>query len=72
MNFLLPIGFFPAQNAFLPTGVHNLFHEKLRKYIPTHKNTISPMIISPIDHSPITYFPFGYKLKPDHLFTSNK
>ncbi len=72
MTFFIPIGFFPSQNQFFPTGMHNLFHEKLRKYIPTHKYTVSPLIISPVDQSPITFFPFGYKLAPDHMFTSDR
>jgi len=71
MGVIFSLGFYPIDGYILPKGLHNMFPEFLRPYIPTFKNTFSPLF-SYYDFSRPDIMPLGIKLFPDRFFISQK
>jgi len=68
---MFSLGFYPIDGYICPKGVHNMIPEFLRPYIPTFKNTYSPLY-SFYDFSRPDLIPLGIKLFPDRYLISQK
>lgn len=71
MGVPFSLGFYPIDGYIMPKGLHNMFPEFLRPYVPTFKNTYSPLF-SYYDFSRPDLMPLGIKLFPDRFFISRK
>ncbi len=71
MGLFFSLGFYPIDGYTMPKGAHNMIPDFLRPFIPTFKNTHSPLF-SFYDYSRPDLMPLGIKLFPDRYLISKK
>jgi hypothetical protein len=71
MGMSFHLGCWPAEGTIFPTGIHNMFPHPVRKYIPMYDHGLTPLWMF-FDHQIDVTFYLGYKVFPDHIFTSDR
>lgn len=70
MTSIYNFGYMPSQRSLFPTGNHNIFDFKTRKYIPHQKNYTMNLFFNDTLATKITSYPFTIKSTPNQVFNS--
>lgn len=73
MAAIYQLGFTPFQNAYLPSGSHNLLPLQIRKHLPKHFDySFNNIFSSQLFCFNLHYFPLTIKPTPNQIFNSSR